>query len=108
MAEQQFSAYMVALAFDGGPLVSSAAIAGSPEAAAATLAVQVVQESRTMAPLTGVVVTRLTPEFLRTALRAAEGTLTVDGSNIVSLASTNKRAAALLDGDSDPTPPPAG
>ena len=78
--------YLVALSFgEGGPLYVDATLAPSEVAAATIVSVRFVQASGTKEDVIGVAVGQLTPEFLRMALRAHEGTLDPAKPNIVSL-----------------------
>lgn len=71
--------YMVSLAFLSGPLFINAIMAPSPESATAMFSVMIMREYAVPQPLTGCAATELTAEFLRTALRAAEGKLPPNG-----------------------------
>ncbi len=86
MTEQKVFPYLVALSFgEGGPLYVDATLAPSEVAAATIVSVRFVQASGTKEDVIGVAVGQLTPEFLRMALRAHEGTLDPAKPNIVSL-----------------------
>jgi hypothetical protein len=78
--------FMVALSFgEGGPLHTNAVLAPNEAVAVVMVAIAFMQAAPTDKPLNGVSVGMLTPEFLRMALRACEGTLAPGGKNVVSL-----------------------
>ncbi len=102
--------YIVALSFaEGGPLHCNGVLAPTEAAATALVTAAVMREMPTDKQLIGVAVARLTPEFLRVALRAYDGD--VGKPNIVSIVpQQNQRAAELLRGGgrevyTDPTWP---
>ena len=78
--------YIVAISFaEGGPLYINAILACNEALATAAVTAEFFQNAGTSKPLMGVSVAQLVPEFLRTALRACEGTLSPDGQNVVAL-----------------------
>ena len=82
------------------------AATGQPTQSAAALAVvQTLRGSKTEAELGGVCVQELQPQFVRAALRAIEGNLSPDGSNVMSLVPPPSTDAPAP--DADPEPPAA-
>jgi hypothetical protein len=104
--------YMVSLAFLSGPLFINAIMAPSPESATAMFSVMIMREYAVPQPLTGCAATELTVEFLRAALRAAEGKLPPGGeAQVLSLVVPQVPQMTVDDPHAppqdDPEPPPA-
>ena len=115
IAEMVFRPYMVSLSFLNGPLFVNALMAPSPEAATAMFSVIVMRQYEVPQELTGCAATELTVEFLRAALRAAEGKLPPGGeAQVLSLVPQAAPLSQLTPEApdrpvplADPDPPPA-
>jgi len=78
--------YIVTLVFRDGPITTRTIFAQGPSEASAMVAIQIVREINPPEELAGLVVFELQADWLRTALRAAEGKLPASGeAHVLSL-----------------------
>src|SRR5712691_7739933 len=86
MTSPEIHPYIVTLVFRDGPITTRTIFAPGPSEARALVAIQIVREINPPEALAGLVVFELQADWLRAALRAAEGKMPASGeAQILSL-----------------------